>query len=409
MLVESLLDRRKSVVCSRSQRKLRNHTTTTSALLLTNFVVPFSLQYTTMNLFYFFLFAGTLITATSAFSVPHIGNNPRTVATVRLESPSLGEPLNHHDVLATNAAVPLGLSCKIKNFFGLMGQRRGRRTALFRTISRLVVAVALWLAVQIGPIGVLPARAHPPPITAMAPTVETVIPRAIKSANARTPTPTRKEMTRKLDSQRGVTNFKESEKRIVVWDRISILSVIGSGLMPLLFHYLFKPKGNQCIIHIFDNKVKARLAQLLLEWCSSSTMPQGPPSQSGLMKICVSSTFGSGVVAPFLVVHIPVSQPMGNEFIIKVQVDNDAKARLVRLLLDGSGSSAMPSLVSIASTSIFGSSVVMPFVIFQRSEPNSNEFIILVQADSDVKARLAGMILDWCGISAKPRDVPSLQ
>jgi hypothetical protein len=95
-----------------------------------------------------------LITASSAFSVPR--NNPRVVTTVHLETPSFGGPF-YHDVLASF------LPFKIKQRIGAVGQCLRRRPALLRKVLRVVVAVALCLAILCGP-GILPAQAHPPTI-----------------------------------------------------------------------------------------------------------------------------------------------------------------------------------------------------------------------------------------------------
>jgi hypothetical protein len=116
-----------------------------------------------MNLFHFLLFGGMLIAASTAFSVPR--NNKRAVlhavATVHLESPLFGGPF-HHDVLAS-ATEPSFLPFKIKQRFGAVGQCLCRRPALLRKVLRVVVTVALCLAILCGP-GILPAQAHPPTI-----------------------------------------------------------------------------------------------------------------------------------------------------------------------------------------------------------------------------------------------------
>jgi hypothetical protein len=114
-------------------------------------------------------FAGMMIIASSAFSVPH---NPRTIATVRLESPSLFEAPNYYNAATT--ATPLGSQSKIKQWFALLGQCRRllTRPALLRKISRVAVVVALCLAIQSGP-AIAHAQAHP---SSLSQTVETVIP-----------------------------------------------------------------------------------------------------------------------------------------------------------------------------------------------------------------------------------------
>jgi hypothetical protein len=64
-----------------------------------------------MKLFRFLLFAGTLIAASSAFSVPR-GTNHLQMATVRLESPLIGGSYQHGVV--DTATEPSGLPYKIK-------------------------------------------------------------------------------------------------------------------------------------------------------------------------------------------------------------------------------------------------------------------------------------------------------
>jgi hypothetical protein len=106
-----------------------------------------------MNLLQFLLYAGWLISASSAFSVPSI--NPRAMAKVRLEFPSFVGP-SHHDV--ATATVPLGLPRRIKQFFGTIGQGRIRRV-LRRKISRWIMTAVMWWAIYCVPV-VPPAQAH---------------------------------------------------------------------------------------------------------------------------------------------------------------------------------------------------------------------------------------------------------
>jgi hypothetical protein len=77
------------------------------------------------------------------------------MAKVRLESPPLVGP-SHHGV--ATATVPLGMSYKMKQFFGAMGRGYIRR-ALRRKISRWIMTAAMWLAMYCGPV-VPSAHAH---------------------------------------------------------------------------------------------------------------------------------------------------------------------------------------------------------------------------------------------------------
>jgi hypothetical protein len=111
-----------------------------------------------MKLFRFLLFAGTLIAASSAFSVPR-GTNQLQMATVRLESPLIGGPYQHGVV--DTATEPSGLPYKIKQWFGAMGHFCCLRSAIHRKTSRIAMVVALYFAILGGPV-ILPAQAHPP-------------------------------------------------------------------------------------------------------------------------------------------------------------------------------------------------------------------------------------------------------